>query len=217
MAIRQCSQAHCSRADPEIYQVCVQNSLPAGYPVLTKDESGPCTCSCSCLAFGTPVQIDKAEYEVIEKIAVGDSVYACGKDLVWQKQKVEFSQGTTGASRQKDTVLVMYLDKALVVTSDHIFLMANSMLKKADRLVVGDQLMSPDGKPVEIQSLHIGEYTAGFHHIATVKALPDANLNGHLLNTNGVVSGDYIVQISMRSGELKPGFPKNHDELPVVG
>lgn len=217
MAIRQCSQAHCSIADPEIYEVCVQNELPAGYPVLTKDENGPCTCSCSCLAFGTPIQIGEATFEAVEDIKVGDSVMACGKDLTWQKQKVEFSQGTTGASRQKYTVLVGFLEKLMAVTSDHVFLMADGTLKAADRLVKGDKLTAPNGSPVDISSVHIGEYTAGFHHIATEKALPDSNLNGHLLNTNGVVSADYIVQISMRSGELKSAFSAGHDQLPVVG
>lgn len=217
MAFRKCSQAHCSLADREIYAICVENHLPADYPVLTKDENGPCSCSCSCLAFGTPVQITEAEYEAIEKIAVGDSVYACGKDLVWQKHNVEFSQGTTVASRQPYTVLVIYLDRFLAITSDHVFLMADGTLKRADRLIVGEQLVSPEGKPVEIQAVHIGDYTAGFHHIATVKAIPDADLNGHLLNTNGVVSGDYMLQISVRSGELRSAFAADHDDLPVVG
>jgi hypothetical protein len=217
MPIRPCSQAHCSKADPEIYEVCVQNGLPAGYPVLTKDENGPCTCSCSCLAFGTPVQIDAAEYEAIEQIRVGDEVLAAGKDLQWSKQRVEFSQGTTGASRQPYTVLITYLDTAMAVTSDHVFLMANKMLKTADHLTVDDELLAPDGLPVPIKSVHIGDYTAGFHHIATKKALPNADLSGHLLNTNGVVSADYIVQIAMRSGELSTSFVTDHDKLPVVG
>lgn len=217
MPIRQCSQAHCSQADPEIYQVCVQNGLPAGYPVLTKDANGPCTCSCSCLAFGTPIQVDSATFEAVEAIKVGDYVLSAGKDLTWQKQKVEFSQGTTGASRQKYTVLVVYLDKMIAVTSDHVFLMADGTLKTADRLSSGDNLTNPSGKPVVITSVLVGEYSAGFHHIATKKALPDSNLNGHLLNTNGVISGDYIVQISLRSGELRESLSPGHDQLPVVG
>jgi len=217
MAIRQCLAAHCSGADPEIYQVCVQNGLPAGYPVLTKDANGPCTCSCSCLAFGTPVQIGTNAFEAIEKIETGGTVFAAGKDLNWAEQPVEFSQGTTGASRQPYTVLLVYEDRFLAVTSDHVFLMADKTLKRADRLVVGDELSSPDGEPVPVRSVHVGEYTAGFHHIATRKELPDKNLSGHLLNTNGVVSADYIVQISALSEELREGFVKDHDNLPVVG
>lgn len=217
MPIRQCSQAHCSKADPEIYEVCKQNGLPAGYPVLTKDENGPCTCSCSCLAFGTPVEIDNGKYGAIESISVGDYVLASGKDLKWSKQKVEFSQGTVGASVQPYTVLLTYANTAIAVTSDHVFLMHDKTLKTADRLVVGDSLMAPDGSPVQIKSVHIGDYNAGFHHIATKRALPAPDLDGHLLNTNGVVSADYIVQISMRSNEFTFGFAPSHNDLPIVG
>lgn len=217
MAIRQCSAAHCSIADPEIYAVCVQNGLPAGYPVLTKDPNGPCTCSCSCLAFGTPVQIGNNDFEVIEKIETGSKVLAAGLDLQWSEHVVEFSQGTAGSSTQPYTVLITYEDRFLAVTSDHVFLLADKSLKRADRLIVGDELTSPDGSPIPVRSVHIGEYTAGFHHIATRKALPDEQLSGHLLNTNGVVSADYVVQISYASGERRSQFIANHDELPVVG
>lgn len=217
MAIRQCAAAHCSIADPEIYQVCVQNGLPAGYPVLTKDANGPCTCSCSCLAFGTPVQIDADRYEAIEKIVVGDYVLAAGTNLVWQRAKVEFSQGTSSESLQPFTVLLTYGDTALAVTSDHLFMLDGGRLKRADRLVKGDRLTASDGSPVEVQSVHIGDYMAGFHHIATKKEIPQENLDGHLINTNGVVSADYIVQIFHRSGEFRAGFVEDHDELPVMG
>lgn len=217
MAIRPCNAAHCSAADPEIYQVCVQNGLPAGYPVLTKDANGPCTCSCSCLAFGTPVLLENGVTESIEKISVGDTILAAGRDLKWAKSTVEFSQGTSGVSPQPFTVLITYLDTAIAVTSDHIFLMADGMLKAADRLVVGDELTAPDGSPIEIKSVHIGDYTAGFHHIATKKEVPSEDLAGHLIVTNGVVSADYIVQIAHRGGALASRFSSDHPVLPVVG
>src|SRR5262245_51389249 len=116
---RPCSSAHCSAVDPEINDICKQEGWPVNHPVLTRDANGPCTCSCSCLAFGTPVQEGNGAYKPIETYVVGDDVLACGKSLKWTKSKVEYSGGTTGVSRQKYTVLILYKDTALAVTSDH--------------------------------------------------------------------------------------------------
>lgn len=217
MTVRQCDSAHCSGADAEINEICKQLGWPVNHPVLTRDSQGPCICSCSCLAHGTMVQIAPDAFTEIETIRVGDQVLAAGLELAWTEQPVVFSQGTTGASRQKYTVLIAYLDTGLAVTSDHLFLLADKTLKTADRLVPGDLLMAPDGSPVPLHSVHIGDYTAGFHHVATSKEKPNATLDGHLLNTNGVVSGDYTLQLYYRTGTLSDRLAPRHQDLPVVG
>lgn len=217
--VRQCSGAHCSAVDAEINQVCKEVGWSVNHPVFTRDANGPCTCSCSCLAFGTPVQATANEFKAIEEYAIGDPVYAADADLNWTERRVEFSQGTTGASVQKYTILIVFGDdqRFLAVTSDHVFMLADRSLKVACRLNVDDKLIAPDGSPISIHSVHIGDYTAGFHHIATAKKAPDERLDGNLLNTNGVVSGDYSLQLFHRSGEERGRFDAAHDDLPVVG
>ncbi|TWB33270.1 Hint domain-containing protein [Nitrospirillum pindoramense] len=217
MGIRQCSSAHCSGADAEINEICKQLGWPVNHPVLTRDATGPCTCSCSCLAFGTPVQAGDGSFRAIETFVVGDAVNVAGRNLAWAPQQVVFSQGTTGASVQKYTVLIEYLGTAIAVTSDHLFLTADGTLKAADRLAVGDKLIAPDGAPVPIDSVYIGDFLSGFHHISTSKSEPSVDLSGHLLNTNGVVSADYTVQIFYRTGQLTAKLADGHDSLPVVG
>src|ERR1044072_9906104 len=125
MALRPCSSAHCSGADAEINEICKAEGWPVNHPVLTRDAQGPCTCSCSCRSHGTAVQTGDAHYRSIESFAVGDYVLAASRQLDWNSHKVEFSQGTTGASRQKYTVLVVYDDTFLAVTSDHLFLLSS--------------------------------------------------------------------------------------------
>lgn len=217
MPLRQCSSAHCSGADAEINEICKQEGWPVNHPVLTRDAQGPCICSCSCLAHDTPVQIAANAFKAIQYFQLGDSVLAAGKTLEWKEHKVVFSQGTTGASRQKFTVLVTYSDTFLVVTSDHLFVLANGKLKPASKLNTEDKLVTPDGRAVTIKALHIGDYTGGFHHIATSKSEPNENLDGHLLNTNGVVSGDYAVQLFYRVGDLKASLPDDEGDLPIIG
>jgi hypothetical protein len=214
--LRNCSSAHCSGADAEINELCKQLGWPVNHPVLTRDDQGPCLCTCSCLAFGTLVQTGDGSFRAIEQFVVGDDVLAANTSLDWAPKRVEFSAGTSGASRQKYTVLLTYRDRALAVTSDHLFLMQDWSLKRADRLAPGDVLVAPNGDPVPIGSVHIGDYLAGFHHIATSKEAPGEDLDGHLLNTHGVVSADYAVQLFARQDDVK-GFSATSGDLPVVG
>ncbi|MFC8447779.1 hypothetical protein [Kitasatospora sp. NPDC057223] len=220
MTLRQCSSAHCSGADEEINEVCKSEGWAVNHPVITRDENGICNCSCSCLAFGTLVQEGSGSFKAIETYLVGDEVLAAGTGLNWAPQRVVFSGGTTGASRQKYTVLVRYDDTAIAVTSDHLFLLAgpDKLLRRADRLNVEDRLVSPAGEPVEIKGVHIGDYLAGFHHVAASSRGPvGPDLDGHLLNTNGVVSADYVVQITARSTDVAGFNVAAHQDLPVVG
>src|SRR5262245_35140321 len=124
MALRQCDSAHCSGADAEINEICKQEGWAVGHPVLTRDSRGACVCTCSCLAFGTPVEDGSGEAKAIESYVVGDEVMTAGADLAWTPRPVVYSGGTPGASLQKFAVLVTYLDTAIVVTSDHLFLLA---------------------------------------------------------------------------------------------
>lgn len=220
MPIRQCSSAHCSGADSEINEICKLEGWAINHPVLTRDPQGPCYCSCSCLAFGTMVQEGDGSFKAIETFVEGDQIMAAGTSLKWSAQPVVFSGGTTGASRQKYTVLVLYGNTAIAVTSDHLFLLAGDQqaLRRADRLTPEDMLVSPEGEPVPVRGVHIGDYLAGFHHVAaTSKDPPSESMEGHLLNTNGVVSADYAVQITARREDVAGFSSRAHEDLPVVG
>ena len=217
MASRPCQSAHCSGANAEINEICKQLGWPVSHPVETRDALGPCVCSCSCLAYGTPVEAADGSQRAIESYVVGDAIKAAGLSLQWRSAEVVFSGGTTGASRQKYTVLVAYGDTSIAVTSDHLFLMPDGKLKAADRLTLDESLVDPSGKPVPVTGVFIGDYFSGFHHVATSKQLPGPDLNDHLLNTNGVVSADYTLQLFYRGGELESHLAESHDALPVVG
>lgn len=218
MPVRVCSAAHCSGADNEINEICKGEGWPVGHPVLTRDGSGPCTCTCSCLALGTPVRLPDGKYDPIESFAVGDSVAACGLSLVWGASKVMFSQGTAGVSRQPYSVFVGYGGRSIVVTSDHLFLAASRQLVRADRVAPGDKLMSPDGSTVLVDKVAIGLFEGGFHHIATSVTSPGPDLDGRLLDTNGLISADYSTQLHARSGELGATLlDSTLNARPVVG
>ncbi|MFJ8369530.1 MULTISPECIES: M48 family metalloprotease [unclassified Bacillus cereus group] len=200
--VRECESAHCSGADAEINEVCKQEGWAIGHPVLTRDSQGICTCKCSCFALNTPIFISENEIKAIQEIQEGDYVYAAGLDLKWHQKKVVFSQGTIGKSRQPLTVYIDYGDNQhFIVTPDSLFLMENKKLKRADKLTPEDYLIDQNGNKVKINGVDIGDFYGGFHHIATATEKPSSNLEGHLILANGIVCGDYNLQIYYQSQE----------------
>ena len=216
---RQCEASHCSAADPEINSICKSEGWPIGHPVLTRDSNGICQCQCSCFALNTPISIGKNQEKVIQDFVNGDEVLAAGIDLNWIKKKVKFSQGTKGNSKQPFTIYIEFGDEQyLIVTSDHLFLMPDGSLKRADKLTTEDNLVSPNGDSIHINGVEIGDFYGGFHHIATDTTKPDKNLDGHLIIANGVVSADYAVQLYYAHEEIDSSLlSKDSDDAPFVG
>jgi hypothetical protein len=218
MTFRDCSAAHCNGAVPELHEICKEPGISVNYPVLTRDENGPCICYCTCLALGTPVAIAQGEFKAIQDFKVGDKVLTTGINLQWVEKEVVFSDGTTGSSVQPYTIFIEYGDTSLIVTADHLFLMPDGKLKRADRLTINDNLIAYNGDKLRIKSVSMGTYYGGFHHIATSKEDPKGNLDGHLLNTNGIISADYAVQLYQNQNKLDSKLlVDGHNDLPVVG
>ncbi|ACV63635.1 Hedgehog/intein hint domain protein [Desulfofarcimen acetoxidans DSM 771] len=182
-----------------------------------------CHCCCSCFAYGTKIGTPNG-LKKIEQFAVGDLVLAAslesnagGIKLNWSPLKVSFSSGTGPDSHQPAMIYIRHGETgSIIVTPDHLFLMPEGKLKRADRLVPGkDQLVSYEGQAVPVHEVHLGEYEGGVHHIATDNSFT-GSLNGHLLLSEGVVSGDFNLQI--HASELKENyFIDDHDSYPKIG
>jgi len=167
--------------------------------------SRECDCCCACFAYGTPVAISPEATKPIEQFSPGDAVLtgsivleSGNLQVSWKENTVVMSTGApplTGKGHQ-DMILVSYGEGfELISTLDQVFLLSSGKLKHASQLSVKDTLTAPDGSPVEIKSIKVVQYSGGIHHIAT-SLRPVESPDGHLLNTNGVVTGDYALQIS---------------------
>jgi hypothetical protein len=170
---------------------------PTGYSVDAVEGSEPMGIHCSgaCLALDTLVAVPGG-FCRIGNIKVGDQVLAAGTDLKWAIHTVHFSAGTPPITSYPLIVYLRCGDIQAIVTPDHLFLLSDKTLKRADRLIPGvDELMTPDGLSIPITSVAVGKFTGGIHAIATSVQKPDGNRDGHLIATNGLVSGDYTAQI----------------------
>jgi hypothetical protein len=181
-----------------------------------------CWCCCSCLAGDTLVATSETLTRKIREFAVGDLVWvAMGLDLkAWAQVGVAFSSGT-GEGGENTVVRVMFGElgapESVYATRDQLFLMDTGKLKRASRLVPGeDALTRPGGAAAPVLSVAAGRYAKGVHHIST-STLPAVDPAGHLIIANGVVAGDYALQIRDHDNVAPELMTPGHAGLPEIG
>ena len=192
-----CSATHCSGVSQKINETCKKNNWQIGHLVMICDPNTGdcCNCTCSCAAYGTPVATPDGD-KAIQTIAMGSQVLAANTAFEWTATDVNFSDGTGPDGQQPEMLYISYGadNKVIIVTLDHTFLIPDGTLIRANRLMPGDALVAADGSQVPISDVKTGAYSGGVWNIATAIGQP-TSLDGHLINTGGVISGDYAVQL----------------------
>ncbi len=193
----QCPGSHCSSVSQEINEICKSDGFSGSTVYVLGPDGKQCYCKCSCLAYDSLVAVPGGEWKKIQEFKVGDSVLVARPDKTWRTTKVAFSNGTQGDGTQVPYTIHIKLatEASLIVTADHPFMTAKGILKRADHLSPLDQLLDEHFHPVKIVSLNFGVYTGGIHNISTSKGGPGESIWNHLINTSGVISGDYYAQL----------------------
>jgi hypothetical protein len=234
-----CSQDHCTEAQNYSHAVCTcvppySNGCPdpptstccsytATSPVFVAGTP-PCYCCCGCLANDTLVAVDQDERKAIQEFVVGDMVYvAMDRELqTWDQLPIQFSAGT-GPNSVTDMIQIRFagpeqeLGETIIATRNQLFMVQGNKLKRASRLVPQlDALMRPDGSTVEVIDLTTGQFKGGVHAIST-SVLQAREWAGHLMVYNGIVGGDYALQVT----DLELANPEllvdGHADLPEFG
>lgn len=200
MGEKMCDLSLCDKIQKNIDERCHAKGWSPGEPYIVYKEDGSiCYCCCSCFAYDTPIAIGADAYKLIQEFEIGDTVLAAGTGLEWKPATVQFSSGIKPNTQESFMVYFRYKTsegnpQELIVTEDHLFLMPNGKLLPANVLRAGDTLVRADGSQAIIDFAVSGSYTGGVHHIATGD-YDGGSLDGHLLNSNGIVSADFSVQI----------------------
>ncbi len=184
-----------------------------------------CLCCCSCFAYGTKIDVPSGTKK-IQDFILGDQVTAgyFSRDdqsitFKWEPETVSFSSGTGEGSHQASMVYIRFgeQNRSIIVTCDHLFMLSSGKLMTADRLIPGiDFFVNSEGESQPINEISIGSYEGGVHHIATEKDFL-GDLNGHLLLSEGVVSGDFSLQIHSSSLYENGYFEADYKTRPRVG
>lgn len=238
-----CSEQHCLESQTYWHAVCecrkpYQNgcvgtnpppnccSYTATSPIYVAGSA--CYCCCGCFASDTPVAyaFDPStglQNKAIREYVVGDPVYVADDTSLtkWSTRTVQFSSGT-GEGGMNTLLKIDFQAEGgpvgtLYSNRGQIFLMPDGKLKRAALLVPGrDSLVLFDGTPAMVQGLTVGRYKKGVHHIATSME-PARSVGGHLIVADGVVSGDFALQVANLEEMAPDMLVEGHADLPEVG
>ncbi|MQA19850.1 hypothetical protein [Rugamonas rivuli] len=185
--------------------------MPVDTPFLTLDPNGGgqgvpayCYCCCSCFTAGTPIEKDHGTWAMVQDLEAGQTILAAGADLKWQATEIKFRSGPTSSADIHGLILIFYqmqgeaAPRQILVTPGHLFLLAsNGRLKASQYLAPGDLLAQADGGSAKVilGILNDQPVPTSIHSLALVGDYDGSNLAGHLVNSNGIVTADYEVQV----------------------
>ena len=199
---------------------CSTLGLPVGEPFITNDPNfggpgvpGYCYCCCSCFTADTPIEAKPDEFMFIQDINAGDTLLATGSDLKWTAAKVLDRSGGYDKSVMSGLYLVVYKFadeegvRQILVTPGHLFLTATQKkLKPVQNLIPSDRLMRNDGQAADVLFVAPGEHNTAIHTLLMDGAFDGKNLDGHLVNANGLVTADFVVQMHFESENVAPNL-----------
>jgi hypothetical protein len=197
--VAECPPEFSARVAGHIDAICLKHGMRPGdqVPFIDAGTERMCWCACGPQDGINPVATAAGD-RLMSDLAVGDAVLAAGPALDWSPVPVRFSDGAV-MSANPDALIRIKLaaegGKTLTVVPDHTFLTPAGALVRARDLAIGDRLvLAAGGAAAIIACDHIPAYGGYVWRIATSDEAPD-RLDAHLLNTGGVVSGDYAVQL----------------------
>jgi hypothetical protein len=204
----------CGQIQGDINEYCHHNGLGGDVPVPQIGTNGKCWCCCSCMAWGTPIEVSKETYKLIEKIMPGENVLATGGNLNgWEECEVTEVGGIAPGTPldfcyTADITLADGTHRQLVSTADHLYLVPGGTLKPVQDLRPGNKVVQADGKEATINHVGIGQWSGGVRNFAMgefdPKKYPNDPYKGHLMNTFGIVTADLAVQLAYYELEFAP-------------
>jgi hypothetical protein len=200
-----CDYKRCVAMQKRIDAACHNRGWAPGSPYYLDNPDGSvCACCCSCFAENTPIAVNANAFKLIQDFAPGDVIYTADKNLNWTERKVEFVTNPAGDQTKAFMVLINYGSgenaASISVTEDHLFLTPDRLLIPALALTTNDKLVAPDGSNVDISMVVSVQIEDGIYQL--VSNAPTASMDGHLLNSNGVVSADFALQAGYIAGQL---------------
>lgn len=195
---------YCSHQKPDIDSACHEEGKEAGKHIMFQPIPGKkttCWCVCSCLGSGTAVTLgDGSTQPVSELVAGRTQVLAAGKGLAFTPTVVQqVSAAAPGVT--ENTIYLSYriagAPHELVLTMDHpVYVQQRSgarLIVAAGNLQADDMLLDRNGATVSIDAIRWGSYPQFWELATTMDPPPNADLDGHLVLTEGIVTGDFAV------------------------
>ncbi len=221
-----CGQPFCDPIQTDINEYCKHTGLGGDVPVPQNNGGKKCYCCCSCFAYNTPIQVAPSQFRLVQDLKIGDPVMVTGIDATnWETKDITDAAGIAPgvmmefmyytAARLDDSGE----DRYLITTADHLFVLLEGpehRLIPAQDLRPGFKVLTANGGAATIAFSVVGQFTGGVRSIS-VGEYEGGPLDGHMLNSNGIVTADFSVQSWYYSGELSSALLTGDPDTPFPG
>lgn len=176
----------------------------------------PCYCCCHG-GYGAARVATSAGPVALGALAVGDAVLAAhgatdpGGVIAWHPTTVTFATAALPPTEGAAPLMINIgfgADQSLIFHPGQLVLTPGGKLRRADQLVAGsDALVGAEGAALAVHSVTPGYYRGEIAYVATGGSGPadwDGSLDGHLLALDGVIVGDYLLELMADSDQLAP-------------
>lgn len=223
-----CPGDYCAQIQPDINTYCKSHNMGPDEPYAGYIPGfGKCYCCCSCFAYGTPIEVQPDLYKLIEAIGVGDRVLATGPSLgSWNPAEVT-TIGGIAVEVQVDFMLLGQFQlengelRLLIASADHLFLNgdpAGATLVPFAQLRPGHKVRGANGGIVTVLLTSYIQFKGGVRHIGLGPYVAGEPLDGHLLNSNGLVTADLSVQLNYYADALPETMvARAAPDVPAIG
>ncbi|MGD0153544.1 MAG: hypothetical protein ABSC17_07255 [Thermacetogeniaceae bacterium] len=148
-------------------------------------------------AYSTTITVPSGVME-IQEISMDDTILASAiypvEKIFWNPEVVSYSAGCVISSECPMIFMVFSDDqeRQIICSTDQVFMLTNGKLIRAEELKPGDSLANRDARPVMLNTVSEGLYNGGIRDIAVE---PGYSQEGSLILANGVIVGDYSLQL----------------------
>lgn len=232
MTIPYCDEIRPEYCEKNIHRIdaaCHDLGFPPGKHILLNVDDKFCYCLCGGVpeeGFSEPsgpaVQLADGTEIPASALRPGESrVAAAGLDLQFAPTLVERSLPMAATEAQPVVYLgyqaggrarsrVLRFEQPVLVRRENAL-----RLLAAGYLCPEDRCLDSDGQPVVLEAIEAGFFQGTLWEFATRMDPPDAQLTGHLLVTEGIVTGDLAVVTY--AGSLPAAGSAEGTERPYVG
>ena len=218
-----CSWPFCERLQQKLNYYCKEAGQNPCAAVPQEEMGVPCYCCCSCFAYHTPIEASPGEYVMVQDIVANVDEILCGSyspakpTPVWKQRVVEYSDGISAGPGEAELEFdYMYYTayqvqggkeppQFIITTVDHLFLRPNGKVTPVQYLKPDDEIVNSHGGKSNVLFVVPARYSGGLHHL-TFSGFNNETLDNHLLSSNGIVTGDYSVQLRYSEGTLNPAL-----------
>ena len=207
LATENCPGSHCSQISAEMNSFCIENGM-AGKPYMVLGPTGgTCFCPCSCVTADTQLTSVDHGLRAINESVVGDELYS----PLSPDQRGSIDKRLKSDVGNTPVIRVMFSSGATLTASmNHPLVLSDETVVAIEKLQVGDQVLAESWSPVTVRGIERVESYSGELHNVIVNGM-SATAKDHLIATNGILSGDWLLQanndaversIALRTGTI---------------